>query len=55
MNKTNSNQPAKNENLWVAALPSYPPAKYNKVTDVQATWRRFGWTPPSEVKQWKQS
>jgi hypothetical protein len=28
--------------------------KYPKPTDVQATWRRFGWIPPSEAKTWKQ-
>ena len=28
--------------------------KYPKPTDVQATWRRFGWTPPSEAKPCKQ-
>lgn len=28
--------------------------KYSKLTDVQATWRRFGWIPPSEAKTWKQ-
>jgi len=27
--------------------------KYAKPTDVQATWRRFGWTPPSEAKPCK--
>ena len=30
--------------------PTPPPTK---PVDVQATWRRFGWTPPSEAK-WKQ-
>jgi len=42
--------------LKVASIyvPAYPPAKVTKPTDVQATWRRFGWTPPSEAKQWKQ-
>ena len=33
-------------------VPTPPPTK---PVDVQATWRRFGWTPPSEAKQWKQS
>ena len=58
MNKTNSNPPAQTESdlgKMFAAFPSFPFVKINKVTDVQATWRRFGWTPPSEVKQWKQS
>lgn len=29
-----------------------PAFKYvsSAATDVQATWRKFGWTPPSEVK-----
>ena len=28
--------------------------KYPKPTDVQATWRRFGWIPQSEAKLCKQ-
>lgn len=31
--------------------------KYKKTTDVQATWREHGWTPPSEdpviIEKWK--
>jgi hypothetical protein len=30
---------------------SYPPPDFvwKSGSDVQATWRRFGWTPPSET------
>jgi hypothetical protein len=27
-----------------------PDFKYQRGADVQATWRRFGWIPPSEGK-----
>ena len=26
---------------------THPDFKYQRGADVQATWRRFGWTPPS--------
>jgi len=28
----------------------HPDYKWTTGADVQATWRRFGWTPPSEGK-----
>ena len=31
------------------AFPYIPAAR----TDVQRTWRKFGWTPPSEKKEGK--
>lgn len=31
--------------------------RYKKITDVQATWREHGWTPPSEdpsvIEKWR--
>lgn len=27
--------------------------QYQRGSDVQAVWRRFGWTPPSEQKEAK--
>lgn len=27
---------------------THPDFKYQRGADVQATWRRFGWVPPSE-------
>jgi len=43
-------QPIKPE--WIGTLLD-PNFKYNPSakTDVQATWRKYGWTPPSEAKQ----
>jgi hypothetical protein len=37
---------------WVGTLLD-PEFKYNPAaqTDVQRTWRKHGWTPPSETKQ----
>lgn len=27
--------------------------KYSKKTDVIATWKRYGWTPPSEQQEYQ--
>ena len=37
---------------WIGTLLD-PNFKYNPAaaTDVQRTWRKYGWTPPSETKQ----
>ena len=29
---------------------THPDFAYKRGSDVQATWRKFGWTPPSEGK-----
>lgn len=31
---------------WVG--PGHPDFKWHSGADVQATWRKYGWTPPSE-------
>lgn len=28
--------------------PSEPLLKFKRATDVQATWRQYGWTPPGD-------
>ena len=28
--------------------PSEPLAKFKRATDVQATWRQYGWAPPGD-------
>ena len=28
-----------------------PRFKYQRGADVQATWRRYGWVPPSQAKE----
>jgi hypothetical protein len=37
---------AKRTDPWISA--SHPDFKWTSGADVQATWRKHGWTPPSE-------
>lgn len=50
MQATRPKKPVKVEKLKAPLLD--PSFKYisSAATDVQATWRRFGWVPPSEIK-----
>lgn len=39
---------AKRTDPWIPV--GHPDFKWTSGADVQATWRRYGWTPPSEKR-----
>jgi hypothetical protein len=39
---------AKRTDPWVPV--GHPDFKWTSGADVQATWRKYGWVPPSEMK-----
>lgn len=40
---------AKRTEPWVPV--GHPEFKWNVGSDVQATWRKYGWVPPSEQRE----
>jgi hypothetical protein len=40
--------PAKRTDPWIPV--GHPDFKWTSGADVQATWRKYGWVPPSEMK-----
>jgi hypothetical protein len=39
---------AKRTDPWIPA--GHPDFKWTSGADVQATWRKYGWVPPTELK-----